>query len=62
MILVERKSVPKSIPAAAEKRPDDLGARLRKKYQDITDEEIPDRLQRLIDALKEAERRDSDET
>ena len=34
---------------------DTLRDALRKKYEDIKDERVPDHLQRLIDALREAE-------
>ncbi|MHA7857167.1 MAG: NepR family anti-sigma factor [Henriciella sp.] len=35
-----------------------LAQALRKKYQDVQNEKIPERLQELIEALKEAERRE----
>ncbi|GAB5456286.1 MAG: hypothetical protein Hens2KO_25150 [Henriciella sp.] len=37
---------------------DSLAQALRKKYESIQDEKIPDKLQRLIDALKAAERQE----
>lgn len=36
-------------------RGEDLKAALRKQYEDVKNERVPDRLQRLIDALREAE-------
>lgn len=53
MTLIDRKKVAKPASDEAEET---LAAALRRKYQAVQDEKIPDRLQRLIDALKEAER------
>ncbi|MFN3212985.1 MAG: NepR family anti-sigma factor [Henriciella sp.] len=51
--MIDRKKVAKPASDEAEET---LAAALRRKYQAVQDEKIPDRLQRLIDALKEAER------
>ncbi|MEL6416569.1 MAG: NepR family anti-sigma factor [Pseudomonadota bacterium] len=56
--MIKRKSDSDPKLATGEKRDDSLGRALRKKYQDIQNEKIPDHLQKLIDALKEAERRE----
>ena len=45
-----------SIPSDG--RLEEIGDALREKYTDLQDEPIPDRLQRLIDALREAEQMD----
>lgn len=48
----------------SEQRLEAMGEALRAKYSDVKTERIPDRLQRLIDALKEAEHKasETDET
>ena len=48
--------VERSIPS--DERLEEIGDALREKYADLQDEPIPDRLQRLIDALREAEHMD----
>ena len=58
--MVERKSDSYPKPAGETQGDDCLANALRKKYQDIHHEKIPDRLQRLIDALKEAERHEKE--
>ena len=58
--MIKRKSDSGLRPAPDDRGDDSLANTLRKKYQDIQDEKIPDRLQRLIDALKEAERREKE--
>lgn len=45
-----------SIPSDG--RLEEIGDALREKYADLKEERIPDRLQRLIDALREAEHKD----
>ncbi|NQY96926.1 MAG: hypothetical protein HRT82_07170 [Henriciella sp.] len=45
------------MPKVGEDRLVEIGDALRKKYADIQNEPVPDRLQKMIDALKEAEKR-----
>lgn len=45
------------LPKVGEDRLVEIGDALRKKYADIQNEPVPDRLQKMIDALKEAEKR-----
>ncbi|MHA7899492.1 MAG: NepR family anti-sigma factor [Henriciella sp.] len=42
-------------PVAAANRSESVGDSLRRKYENVKAEPIPDRLQRLVDALREAE-------
>ena len=56
MTLIDRKKVSNPSAPPASDSEDTLAEALRRKYQAVKDEKIPDRLQRLIDALKEAER------
>ena len=43
------------LPSPDRSRGEALKAALRKQYEDVKNERVPDRLQRLIDALREAE-------
>lgn len=56
--MVHRKSAPDPTQMAGDQTDDSLAQALRKKYESIQDEKIPDKLQRLIDALKAAERQE----
>ena len=53
---------PASTQSAASEQPDDtrlekLADSLREKYADIRDEPVPESLQRLVEALREAEKK-----
>jgi hypothetical protein len=54
--LIDRKKVAAPPTPPSNEAEETLAAELRRKYRAVQDEKIPDRLQRLIDALKEAER------
>lgn len=63
LTLRRRKSSPEPQAETAETseaRLEKLGNVLRAKYDGVKTERIPDRLQRLIDALKEAEHKTSE--
>ncbi|MEL6724908.1 MAG: NepR family anti-sigma factor [Pseudomonadota bacterium] len=52
----QHPQIERSTPS--EDRLGEIGDVLREKYADLQNEPIPDRLQRLIDALREAEHMD----
>ena len=54
--LIDRKTTAPPSDTSVEDALDTLAEALRRRYKDVKNEKIPDRLQRLIDALKEAER------
>lgn len=56
--MIKRKSDSKPRSLAEDRSDLSLAQALRKKYQDVQNEKIPERLQELIEALKEAERRE----
>ena len=45
------------LPKVGEDRLVEIGDALRKKYADIQNEPVPENLQKMIEALKEAEKR-----
>ena len=45
------------LPKVGEDRLVEIGDALRKKYTDIQNEPVPENLQKMIEALKEAEKR-----
>ena len=54
--MINRKTTESPAETSVDDAVDSLAEALRQKYQDVKNEKVPDRLQRLIDALKEAER------
>ena len=54
--LINRKTTTLQPDASVEDAVDTLAEALRRRYEDVKNEKVPDHLQRLIDALKEVER------